>query len=94
LHDILYVPDVFYGTLPDIEVAENSKDICNEKCEYPLSEKEIDSDSGNTSDDSVGYQKSLNSYSAVTENSMSPSCSSSLSQVVSIVTAVFVFQFL
>lgn len=85
LHHILYVPDVSYGTLSDMEVAEDSNGICNEECEYPLSEEELDSDSGNTSDDFFAYQKSQNSYSAVTENSASPSCSSSLSQIVSIV---------
>jgi hypothetical protein len=82
---ILYVPDVSYGTLPDMEVAEDSNSTCNEECEYPLSEEELGSDSGNISDDFFGSQKSQNSYSAVTENSMSPSCSSSLSQIVSIV---------
>lgn len=68
-----------------MEVAEDSNSICNEECEYPLSEEELDSDPGNISDDSFGYQKSQNSYSAVTENSTSPNCSSSLSQIVSIV---------
>ncbi|XP_033610501.1 uncharacterized protein LOC111872212 isoform X3 [Cryptotermes secundus] len=74
--------EVSYGTLPDMEVAEDSNSICNEECVYPLTEEELDSDPGNISNDSFGYQKSQNSYSAVTENSTSPSCSSSLSQIV------------
>ncbi|PNF19064.1 hypothetical protein B7P43_G11299, partial [Cryptotermes secundus] len=73
--------EVSYGTLPDMEVAEDSNSICNEECVYPLTEEELDSDPGNISNDSFGYQKSQNSYSAVTENSTSPSCSSSLSQI-------------
>jgi hypothetical protein len=85
LHHILYVADVSYGTLPDIEMAEDSNGICNEECEYSLSEERLDSDSGNSSDDSFGYQKSKNYYPAVTENSTSPSCSSNLSRVVSMV---------
>jgi hypothetical protein len=86
-HHSLYVPDVSCEISSDVEVAENSNSICNEECGYPLSEKELESDSGNTSDDSIGSQKSQNSCPAVTEDA---SCSTSFSQDVSVVIAVFI----
>jgi len=87
VHCILYVTDVFYGTLPDVEVSDNSNSIHNEEDAYPLSEEEIESDSTNVSHDSVGSQKFHPSYSTA-EDDMVPSCSKSLSQDVSIFTEV------
>jgi hypothetical protein len=62
----LYVTDILYGAVPDADVSENSNSTYNEEPEYQLSEEEIESDSGNVSDGSVGFQKSQHSYSAVT----------------------------
>jgi hypothetical protein len=81
----LYVADTLYRTVPDTEVSENSNSTCNdEEPECPLSEEETESVSGNVSTDSVGSQKSQQSSSAVAEDDMISSCSTSLSQDVSI----------
>jgi hypothetical protein len=70
-------------------VSESSNSTCNEEAECRLSEEKIESDSGNVSDDSVGFQKSDHSYSTVAEDDTIPSCSTMLSQDVSIIIVLF-----